>query len=86
VLGTSSQHRGLSCLHRFGSVDDLLHLSGSPGVVTLCAKTGLTHRNKKGLYSVTSSARVSSVFGTARPTIRDRNVISYLDCRAPRAD
>jgi hypothetical protein len=35
----------------------------------LCAKSGLMHRSKQHLYSITSSARVSSEGGTSRPSV-----------------
>jgi hypothetical protein len=34
----------------------------------LCAKSGLMHRSKMYLYSITSSARASNVGGTVRPS------------------
>src|SRR5450759_4913553 len=36
--------------------------------MTLCAKSGLMHRSKHHLYSITSSARASSDGGTVRPS------------------
>jgi hypothetical protein len=34
----------------------------------LCANSGLMHRSKQHLYSITSSARASTVSGTVRPS------------------
>ena len=39
-------------------------MSGCP----LCANSGLTHRNKKHRYSITSSASASSVGGISTPS------------------
>ena len=37
--------------------------------LTLCARTGLMHRSKKHLYSITSSARASRDAGISIPSV-----------------
>jgi hypothetical protein len=43
-----------------------IHHHKSPSIASFAPKTGLMHRSKPYLYSITSSARASSVGGTSR--------------------
>src|SRR5262245_30560247 len=61
---------------RYASGHAVIHVRFAPkadkqqivSAFPLCARTGLTHRSKQLGYSITSSARASSVGGTSRPS------------------